>query len=84
MSLDEFFNAIDNYKDYVVKVAYKYHSESEYTIRNQLLVCEADGAPVWLYDWDEGQSSPEYGDVKVLGYIEVEDVYVPKLNGAVL
>lgn len=77
MTLEEFYGIIDNCKDYVVKLAYKYHNERDYTVSNQVL-CGCDGIHMWLYDWDEGQSNPKYGDVKVLGYIEVADVNVPE------
>ena len=80
MKLNEFFEMLDSddflRTDYIVKLAYKYDWEKEYTVENQYL--EYDGnqdAWVWLNDWNEGQT-----DVEVLGYIDIDEVEVPK-NG---
>ena len=76
MKLKEFFDAIEKEEyrtDYIVKLRYKYSWEKEYTVENEYL--EYDGNYdqwVWLHDWDEGQE-----DVDVLGYISIDDVFVP-------
>ena len=76
MTLDELFGILNKpttiHQDYIVKLMYKYSFETKYTIENQIL--EYDGSEneyVWLDDWNEGQD-----DVKVLGYIAVQDVQI--------
>lgn len=76
MTLDELFEILNKpttiHQDYIVKLMYKYSFETKYTIENQIL--EYDGSEneyVWLDDWNEGQD-----DVKVLGYIAVQDVQI--------
>ena len=78
MKLQEFYKMLDSddflRTDYIVKLAYKYDWEKEYTIENEYL--EYDGNQdvwVWLHDWNEGQT-----DVEVLGYIDIDDVDVPE------
>ena len=76
ISLDEFWALLNKNGcfrgDAVVHLAYKYDFEDEYTVSNQLLMCEPDGTYCWEYDWNEGQT-----DVKVLGFVFVDDVEVP-------
>ena len=80
MKLNEFFEMLDAddfpRTDYIVLLKYKYDWEKEYTVENEYL--EYDGNHdewVWLNDWNEGQT-----DVEVLGYIDIDEVEVPK-NG---
>lgn len=74
MSLDEFFNLIEGEcENYIVKLAYKYDWEKQYTISNELLEWDYPSLDyVWLNDWDEGQS-----EIYVLGFIKISDVIVP-------
>ena len=75
MTLDEFWVYLDNIDfrgDAIVRLAYKYDFEKEYTVCNQLLMCEPDSTYCWEYDWNEGQT-----DVKVLGFVFIDDVVVP-------
>ena len=79
LTLEEFFNIIDNEPDnYVVRLAYKYCWEEDYIISNEILEFEGDTYKyVWLNDWDEG-----FDFVYVLGYIKISDVIVPDNGGA--
>lgn len=82
MTLKEFFMMLDKLnccEDVIVKLAYKYDWEKEYTITNEFLeYCvfphywEYISDWNWLNDWNEGQQ-----DVKVLGYTRLRDVNVP-------
>lgn len=73
LSLDEFFDIIkEEQEDYVVKLAYKYHWEEDYTISNELLEWDSEDY-VWVNDWNEGQDF-----VYVIGFIKVSDVNVPE------
>lgn len=80
MTLEEFFyklEKLDYYEDVIVEIAYKYDWENEYTIENQYLEYDGNvGDWVWLHDWDEGQQN-----VEVLGYIRMQDVDIPKIEG---
>ena len=75
MTRDQFFAKLDDLPrdHYIVKLAYKYSSEREYYISNELLEYEGDytDSYVWVNDWDEGQQ-----DVIVLGFAAVSDVDV--------
>lgn len=78
LSLDKFFDIIGNEPDdYVVRLAYRYHWEEDYTISNEILEFEGDTySYVWLNDWNE-----EFDFVYVIGFIKVSDVIVPKWKG---
>lgn len=81
MSLDEFMEYIKTQivTDYIVRLKYKYNHETDYTITNEIFVCEIgeDGVNyLWLNDWYEGQQ-----DIKVLGCIPVESVTMPNFKG---
>lgn len=55
----------------IVKLAYKYKREKEYTISNEILVWDYyRNKWVWLNDWDEGQE-----DVKVCEWVFLDDVF---------
>lgn len=76
MTLEQFFKKLDTLprNDYIVLLAYKYDWEKEYMVSNEIL--EYYGTRdeyVWLNDWNEGQQ-----DVKVLGFINVDEVEVPR------
>lgn len=78
LNLEQFFKRLDREprNDYIVRLAYKYNWEKEYTVSNEIL--EYDGEHdyyIWLNDWDEGQQ-----DVKVLGYICIDEVDVPEFT----
>ena len=84
MTLEEFFEMLKKehiISDMIVRLAYKYDHEKEYTYSNEILTVEWPNYDtyIWEHDWDEGQQN-----VWVLGYILVEDVEVPlrfkKLN----
>ena len=62
--------------DYIVRLKYKYDWEKEYTIENEYLEYDSNNdCWVWLNDWNEGQT-----DVEVLGYIDIDDIYVPAIT----
>lgn len=75
MTLDEFYKQLKSeiITDYIVLLKYKYDFETEYTIRNEILMVDmnSDDLYAWLRDWNEGQT-----DVEVLGYIAVWEVDV--------
>lgn len=80
MKLQEFFEMADAddflITDYIVKLAYKYDWEKEYTVENEYLQYDdRHDQWVWLHDWNEGQE-----DVHVLGYVSIDDVDVPELG----
>lgn len=80
MKLNEFFEMLDAEDflrtDYIVCLKYKYDWEKEYTIENEYLQYDGNHDDwVWLHDWNEGQT-----DVEVLGYIDIDELEVPK-NG---
>lgn len=81
ISLDEFFEILDKdpYKrPLIVRLAYKYDFENIFDVDNEILDVDNYGY-VWLNDWDEGQTS--HGTVRVLGYVAVEDVKIPRIGG---
>ena len=75
MTLDEFFKMLENdvYEDKIVRLAYKYDFEKEYTYSNEILECE-NGHYYWLNDWDEGQT-----DIKVIGYLNISNYKIAKI-----
>ena len=76
ISLYELFNQIKNDSDdYIVKLAYKYDWEEEYRISNEILTWDGSNNYIWEHDWNEGES-----DVRVLGFIKVEDIYIPDIK----
>ena len=80
MKLKKFFEMLDkdsHYRtDYIVRLKYKYDWEKEYTIENEYLEYDSNNdCWVWLNDWNEGQT-----DVEVLGYIDIDDIYVPAIT----
>lgn len=63
--------------DYIVKLAYRYLWEEDYTISNELLLYEySTDSYEWVNDWNEGQHF-----VYVVGFIKVSDVIVPEWKG---
>ena len=76
MTLDKFYKKIEQLnlrEDLIVKIAYKYKWEKDYTFTNeylQYIPCRDDWE--WLNDWNEGQQ-----DVKVIGFISMSNVTVP-------
>ncbi len=81
ISLDEFFEILDKEpykKPFIVKLAYKYDFENSFDVDNEILDVDSYGY-VWLNDWDEGQTS--HGTVRVLGYVAVDDVEMPRIGG---
>lgn len=80
MNIDEFMKFIRTQpiNDYIVRLQYKYRHEDVYTLSNVVLFCDVSNSGIqyiWAYDWDEGQE-----DVKVLGFIAVDAVTIPKLE----
>ena len=75
LTLNRFFEKIENEPDdYVVKLAYKYNWEKDYTISNEIIEWEYSSSDyVWLNDWNEG-----YDFIYVVGFIKVSDVIVPE------
>lgn len=75
MTLKEFFYQLENYhlrNDYIVRLAYKYSWEHEWTVQNEFLEYDGDNdCYVWLNDWDEYRS-----DVVVLGFICIDEVEI--------
>ena len=55
---------------YIVRVAYKYDHEKEYTYSNEILLAD-NGDFIWETDWYEGQE-----DVQYIGAIAVEEIPV--------
>lgn len=78
LKLDKFFEIIKNEPaDYIVKLAYRYHWEEDYTVSNELLEYDYSmDSYEWLNDWNEGQHF-----VYVIGFIKVSDVIVPEWKG---
>lgn len=78
LKLNDFFEIIKQVPDdYIVKLAYRYHWEEDYTISNELLEYDySTDSYVWVNDWNEGQHF-----VYVIGFIKVSDVIVPEWKG---
>lgn len=77
LKLNDFFEIVVNEpSDYVVRLAYRYCWEEDYTISNEILELEDTYEYTWLNDWDEG-----YDFVYVVGFIKVSDVIVPEWKG---
>lgn len=71
MTLDEFYDLIDNLKvdrfPIIVKLKYKYDHEIDYTISTEILDYY-DDMYIWVNDWYEGQQ-----DIQVITWISAED-----------
>ena len=57
--------------DYIVNIRYKYSFQDTYERSNEFVTITPEGA-TWDMDWWEGQD-----DVDLMGFIALEDVYVP-------
>ena len=81
LRLYEFFDMIKNEQEnYIVKLAYRYCWEEDFTISNELLEWDSsDEDYIWLHDWNEGQDF-----VYVVGFIKVSDVDVPEYKREVI
>lgn len=78
ISLDDFMSRLDELEDcgeYIVRLAYKYDWEKEYTISNECLSVGSH-CTCWFNDWNEGQT-----DVRVLGYVTTD---APKVCAAMM
>lgn len=71
MTLDEFYDLVDNLKvdrfPLIVKLKYKYYHETEYTVSTEILDYY-DDMYIWVNDWCEGQQ-----DIQVIAWISAED-----------
>ena len=83
MNLEDFFDLLEQehcWNDLIVRVAYKYSHEKEYTITNEILTHDyPTNTYIWENDWDEGQQ-----DVYVLGFAKVEDIDIPGFKSGVM
>ena len=83
MTLEDFFDLLEQehcWNDLIVRIAYKYDHEKEYTITNEILTHDyPTDTYIWENDWDEGQQ-----DVYVLGFVKVEDIDIPGFKSGVM
>ena len=81
MTLEQFFECLKSQcvTDRIVYLRYKYSWEDEWTYSNEILEGIADGTFMWFNDWNEGQE-----DVEVLGFISIDEVYVPEFDPALI
>ena len=83
MTLEDFFDLLEQehcWNDLIVRVAYKYDHEKEYTITNEILTHDyPTDTYIWENDWNEGQQ-----DVYILGFIKVEDIDIPGFKSGVM